>query len=387
MKKFLSLVLVLALSASILTGCGKTENKETETKTENKTETGTNENKEPATNTDNDKVLLTVGDKTMTKADANIYLYSAKLNVERMGMGPTIWVNEIEPGKTFEAAQLEQLKNTLSYVNILNLEAQKRNLAMDKEEEEKSVAEVKQIIETLPAEIKEYYGFTEESFLKFFKEQSLIQKVFEDEMKDFKVDESKLKTLYEADQRYQKMEEIGVDHYFDRVRARHILISTLDGERNPLPEDKKAEAKKKAEELLKKAKAGEDFATLATENSEDPGSKDKGGEYIFGYGEMVPEFEKAAFELEVGGISDLVETSYGYHIIKLEERIPASAEDKKKAEDQKKQIIESYEEQLKAEEFQVRYDELAKNYEVKFDDALFETLSLSYTVPSPAKEQ
>lgn len=98
--------------------------------------------------------------------------------------------------------------------------------------------------------------------------------------------------------------------------VRHILLLTQGK-----TEAEKAEARKKIEDILVKAKAGEDFAALAKEYSEDPGSKDNGGLYEnFGRGQMVKPFEDAAFSVPVGQISGVVETTYGYHIIQVVDR-------------------------------------------------------------------
>ncbi|HWQ93158.1 MAG TPA: peptidylprolyl isomerase, partial [Clostridia bacterium] len=109
----------------------------------------------------------------------------------------------------------------------------------------------------------------------------------------------------------------------ERVRAAHILVGTRDDQGNELSAEKKAEKKKEIEALLKRVRAGEDFAKLAKEHSEDPGSKDKGGEYTFPRGQMVPEFESTAFGLKTNEVSEVVTTQFGYHIIKLYEKLPA----------------------------------------------------------------
>jgi peptidyl-prolyl cis-trans isomerase D len=98
----------------------------------------------------------------------------------------------------------------------------------------------------------------------------------------------------------------------ERVKARHILLKTQGK-----PASEEAAIKAKGENLLKQIKGGADFAKLAKENSEDPGSAANGGnlgDWIT-HGQMVPEFDKAIFALKPGETSDLVKTQYGYHIV------------------------------------------------------------------------
>ncbi|MBI4456383.1 MAG: peptidylprolyl isomerase [Acidobacteria bacterium] len=104
----------------------------------------------------------------------------------------------------------------------------------------------------------------------------------------------------------------------EEVRASHILLKVDDPAKEP-------EVKQKAEKVLKEARAGADFAKLAEKYSEDISGKGSGGDLgYFTRGRMVPEFEKVAFSLPAGQISDLVKTQYGYHIIKVtDKRVPS----------------------------------------------------------------
>ncbi len=108
----------------------------------------------------------------------------------------------------------------------------------------------------------------------------------------------------------------------EQVKVTHILIKTpLPGPDGKVDERGVEAARKKAEDVLKQVKAGGDFAKLAGQYSDDPGSAKNGGELDWiGRGRTVPEFEKAAFSLPKGQTSDLVKSSYGFHIIRVEDK-------------------------------------------------------------------
>jgi parvulin-like peptidyl-prolyl isomerase len=134
-------------------------------------------------------------------------------------------------------------------------------------------------------------------------------------------------------------------HPEEQVHARHILIATKSAETPAEPGggglDKPA-ARAKAEEVLKRVKAGENFENLAKEYSDD-GSKQNGGDLgWFGKGRMVPEFENAAFALQPGQTSDIVESQFGFHIIKNEGRRTGDPEraSQEVAQEKEKKLIE-----------------------------------------------
>lgn len=144
----------------------------------------------------------------------------------------------------------------------------------------------------------------------------------------------------------------------ERIKASHILIKPDTSDPNTDPNQAKDEAKEKIQDLLKQVKAGADFAELAKANSDCPSAAQGGDLDYFTRGRMVPPFEKAAFELKVGQVSDIVETKFGYHIIKVTDHNQASVVPFKEAKEkiinsltqtEKAKLAQEYVESLKAE--------------------------------------
>ena len=144
----------------------------------------------------------------------------------------------------------------------------------------------------------------------------------------------------------------------EQVRASHILIAVAPTDPNTDPNQAKAKARAKAEDLLKQIKNGADLAELAKAHSTCPSAPNGGDLGFFPRGQTTPPFEKVAFELAVGQVSDVVETEYGFHIIKVTEHKDAGVVPFEQAKDDiikqltlKKQsdFAEEYINSLKAE--------------------------------------
>jgi parvulin-like peptidyl-prolyl isomerase len=106
-----------------------------------------------------------------------------------------------------------------------------------------------------------------------------------------------------------------------KIGARHVLIQWMGAQHAGASVVRtRDQARAVAEDVLRRARAGEDFKRLAVEFSDEPNAGQRGGSLgIFGHGQMVPPFEKAAFALEPGQISDIVETDFGFHVIQRTE--------------------------------------------------------------------
>ena len=168
-------------------------------------------------------------------------------------------------------------------------------------------------------------------------------------------------------------ENNGEDIDLNEYNTSHILIKTTNDSGEKLSEEKINEAKAKAEGILAKALAGEDFATLAKENSEDTGTASEGGVYVcYDDGSTMDEYIKAVKQLEVGKVSaTLVETSYGYHIIKLNEKVENG---RANSSSERETYVNSF------------TDKLEEKYAVTIDDEILNQYIISVT-GSPIPEE
>ena len=242
------------------------------------------------------KVVATVGDTKITGKQL------------RQKMEPLFYIN----GKTkmtdeevdaYEASFIDYMTTT----EVLYLEGKEEGITVEKEDVESEYS-------SLMSSLEQTFNLTEDDIInKFNIPKEDIEKELEKELISTKyIGEASEVTDKEAENYYNKNKD-----EFLKVRASHILIKNTDDEGNKVSDTQKKKNKEKAQDILKQAKEGVDFAQLAKEYSEDSSSENGGDLDFFGKGQMVEPFENVAFSLKNGEIySDVVETDYGYHIIK-----------------------------------------------------------------------
>lgn len=274
------------------------------------------------------KAVAIVNGQDITLGNYEKLLYLNKSSMESY-YGSDIWAQEIEDGKTYEDMLREMVLETMIGSEVIYQQAEKDKVAPTDKQVQEQIDSFNESIKNDTDSQEEFKkNGIDEEFLKYQFARDLantnLQAKFEE---DTKISEDEMKKYYEENKD---------DFYTDTVTASHILIKTTDDNGKELSDDKKKEAKKTAEEALAKVKSGEDFAEVAKEYSQDSSASNGGELGTFGRGKMVTEFEDAAFAMKSGEISDIVETEYGYHIIKVTDRV-----DKQETYDEVKDEIKS----------------------------------------------
>jgi peptidyl-prolyl cis-trans isomerase D len=177
--------------------------------------------------------------------------------------------------------------------------------------------DIKKGLHPTTEELKAYYDAHQKSYANSIPEKRKIKYAIIDQAKvaaGVQVTQDDLQAYYNQHRDQYRVAE--------QAKVSHILIKTpLPGADGKVDEKGVADAQKRAQDVLNQLKAGAKFEDLAKKYSEDPGSAKEGGSLGWiGKGRTVPEFEKAAFSLPKGQISDLVKSSYGFHIIRVDDR-------------------------------------------------------------------
>lgn len=237
---------------------------------------------------------------------------------------------------------------------FLLAEAEKKGIKPTAEEIDSKLAEIKSQFPddaTYKKALGEF-GTSEADLREQIRVGVTIENLMKDVTKDLEVSEDRLKAYYSDNLEQFKHEE--------EVSAAHILIKTDATAADPKADE--AQALAKIQDILKQIREGADFADMAKKHSEDPGSGSQGGDLgFFGKGRMVPEFEKTAFAMKDGEVSEPFKTQFGYHIIKREEYRPARTET---FEQVKEQIRENLLSQERNRAFQIWIEAQKKDVQI-----------------------
>lgn len=235
-----------------------------------------------------------VNDVGITKVNVEENFNIKKMVIESL-YGTDIWTMEID-GRIYEDLVREGVLETLIREALLKEELQKLEIEVLEEEVEEQLNEMKTNTgEENFKSILEHYNVTEENMKDVFRGDIIVQKYKENFYSQLDITDEDLRTLFNENK-----------DDFIKVKAMHILVNTEE----------------EAMQVIEELNEGKDFGELAQEKSIDPSAVQNSGELdYFKKGQMVQEFEEASFSLEVGKISEPVETEYGFHVIKVVDRL------------------------------------------------------------------
>ena len=351
MKKYIRIISLLCVIA-LLAGCGLVSRVEDE-----------NEGKEKTAKTS--ETVVTVDGVEYSMERFNLHFYNAQDEIlkqsgfqEISSIPDDFWTKKVDGEKTTldmakEAALTNLINDALAYKKSLEYK-------LELTSEEKSaitnqMSSLKQDKVTLSQ--FEYIGISPEEMEKYYNEVYHMQKLVPEliNRKEIKVTDASVKK--EMAEKY--------------VKAKHILISTVDDKREPLPEAEVKAAQKKAQEIMDRLNSGADFDELMNAESQDPGLATAPDGYLFTTGQMVPEFEEAAFSLSENEMSGLVNTDYGIHILK---RVPFDM-----AGQQEQQTLESLKSELAVPELEALIKTWKSEAEIVTNDELLKKLKPTIT--------
>ena len=263
---------------------------------------------EPAATTtriENDRVAARVNGRPVSLDELDKVVESNKQRYAAQGM-------QLSPEQ--ESMLKQQVLDGLVMREVLEQEAGRLSVSVTDDEFRAVIAEFQsQFPDEATFElILQQQGYTRAQFEVELRRQMVIEKLIEREAFGAIV-------VSAEDTRAFYNENTEIFEQPEQIAARHILFSTQD----MTSDAERADARRRADEVRARIVAGGDFAQMAREYGEDPTAEQGGDLGLFGRGMMVPPFEEAAFALQVGEVSQVVETQFGYHLIQVTEKVAA----------------------------------------------------------------
>lgn len=286
--------------------------------------------------------VFRINQASCTVPEVTVYMRTLQDQYENV-FGGEIWQKDLG-GTNLETQLKDTILARLAQIKVMNLLAEEHSILLTEKEKALVDKAAKEYMSGLSAEEISSMGINLELIRQLYGEYALANKVYSEITKDVNPEIS--------------------DDEARTIAVKAILIKTYfldsDGNKVEYTESQRQEARKTANAVLDKAKAGEDFDQLITEYNEDEESS-----YAFGKGSMPQTFEDAAFNLETDQISELVETEYGYHIIKC-----VSTFDRDETDANKLKIVE----QRKNESFNQVYDEFVQSLYSNLNEELWDSM-------------